>query len=178
MRPRIRSGNNRPNRSHGRNEPSLSRRALSLRVCEWLQWRAVNGNLKEVSCRKALLELHRRGLIPLPAAEESCFERSCAKPPADRLIDVPELQCTLKQLGEIEIVASPAGTARLRKYGTASWSDSTTWEKGLCAVLRSAIWSVVRGTNGGCPGLQCSDVAFEGARQVYRVDGRGSACQS
>jgi hypothetical protein len=88
-----------------KSEPSLSRRALSLRVCEWLQWRAANGNLKEVSCRKALLELHRRGLIPLPAAEESCFERSCAKPPTDRLIDVPELQCTLKQLGEIRIVA-------------------------------------------------------------------------
>lgn len=86
-------------------EPSLSRRALSLRVCEWLQWRAANGNLKEVSCRKALLELHRRGLIPLPAAEESCFQRSCAKPPADGLIDVPELQCTLKELGEIGIVA-------------------------------------------------------------------------
>lgn len=86
-------------------EPSLSRRALSLRVCEWLQWRAANGNIKEVSCRKALLELHRRGLIPLPAAEESCFERSCAKPPTDGLMDVPELQCTLKQLGEIRIVA-------------------------------------------------------------------------
>ena len=88
-----------------RGEPSLSRRALSLRVCEWLQWRAANGKLKEVSCRKALLELHRRGLIPLPAAEESCFERSCAKRPADGLIDVPELQCTLKELGEIRIVA-------------------------------------------------------------------------
>ncbi len=86
-------------------EPSLSRRALSLRVCEWLQWRAANGRLKEVSCRKALLELHRRGLIPLPAAKESCFERSCAKLPADGLIDVPELQCTLKDLGEIRIVA-------------------------------------------------------------------------
>ena len=86
-------------------EPSLSRRALSLRVCEWLQWRAANGKLKEVSCRKALLELHRGGLIPLPAAEESCFERSCAKLPADGLIDVPELQCTLKDLGEIRIVA-------------------------------------------------------------------------
>ncbi len=88
-----------------RSEPSLSRRALSLRVCEWLQWRAANGKLKEVSCRKALLELHRRGLIPLPAAEESCFERSCAKLPVDGLIDVPELQCTLKELGEIRIVA-------------------------------------------------------------------------
>jgi hypothetical protein len=86
-------------------EPSLSRRALSLRVCEWLQWRAANGKLKEVSCRKGLLQLHRRGLIPLPAAEELCFERSCAKLPADGLIDVPELQCTLKDLGEIRIVA-------------------------------------------------------------------------
>jgi hypothetical protein len=74
-------------------------------VCEWLQWRAANGKLKEVSCRKALLELHRRGLIPLPAAEESCFERSCAKLPADGLIEGPELQCTLKELGEIRIVA-------------------------------------------------------------------------
>jgi len=88
-----------------RGEPLLSRRALSLRVCEWLQWRAANGKLKEVSCRKALLELHRRGRIPLPAAEESCFGRSCAKLPADGLIDAPELQCTLKELGEIRIVA-------------------------------------------------------------------------
>jgi hypothetical protein len=86
-------------------EPSLSRRALSLRVCEWLQWRAANGKFKEVSCRKALLELHRRGLIPLPAAKESCFERSCAKLSADGVLDVPELQCTLKELGEIRIVA-------------------------------------------------------------------------
>ena len=88
-----------------RGEPSLSRRPLSLRVCEWLSWRAANGKLKEVSCRKALLELYRRGRIPLPAAEESCFGRSCAQRPADGLIDVPELQCTLKQLGEIRVVA-------------------------------------------------------------------------
>jgi len=88
-----------------RGDASLSRRALSLRVCEWLQWRSPNGKPKEVSCRKALLELHRRGLIPLPAAEESCFERSCAKLRADPPVDVPELQCTLKDLGEIRIVA-------------------------------------------------------------------------
>jgi hypothetical protein len=87
-----------------RGEPLLSRRALSLRVCEWLQWRSANGKLKEVSCRKALLELHRRGLIPLPRADESCFGRSCAEQPGDTLLDAPGLQCTLKELGEIEIV--------------------------------------------------------------------------
>jgi hypothetical protein len=86
-------------------DPSLSRRALSLRVCEWLDWRGHTGKLKEVSCRKALLELHRRGLIPLPAAHKSCFRQSCAEPPTDQMIDTPELSCSLDELGEIKIVA-------------------------------------------------------------------------
>jgi Domain of unknown function (DUF4338)/Transposase DNA-binding/Transposase Tn5 dimerisation domain len=49
-------------------EAGLSRGALSRRVCEWLSWRTVLGKLKAVSCRVALLKLHRRGLIRLPAA--------------------------------------------------------------------------------------------------------------
>jgi hypothetical protein len=88
-----------------RADPSMSRHALSRRVCEWMQWRATNGRLKEVSCRKALLELHRRKLITLPSAQKSCFKRSRHKPPADRRIDIPKVQCTLKALGTISIVA-------------------------------------------------------------------------
>jgi hypothetical protein len=88
-----------------RGDPSLSRRALSRRVCELLEWRAANGKLKEVSCRKALLELHRHGLMALPAAEESCFQRFCPEPPVDRRSEAPELRCTLEELGEIRIVA-------------------------------------------------------------------------
>jgi hypothetical protein len=49
-------------------EPGLSRAALSRRVCQWLNWRTALGQLKEVSGRVALLKLHRRGLIQLPAA--------------------------------------------------------------------------------------------------------------
>ena len=86
-------------------DPSISRRALSLRVCEWLQWRAANGKLKEVSCRKALLELHRRKLITLPAAKKSCFMRSSRKAPILGRIHTRKVQCTLKGLGEITIVA-------------------------------------------------------------------------
>ena len=82
---------------------SLSRRALSLRVCEWLQWRAPNGRLKEVSCRKALLELHRRRLVVLPVAEKSCFKASRPQPSNAREIVVPKLRCTLKELGEISV---------------------------------------------------------------------------
>ena len=83
----------------------MSRHALSLRVCEWLDWRAANGKLKEVSCRKALLELHRNGVLVLPAAEESCFKRCGPEPSVPRLSEAPELWCALEELGEIRIVA-------------------------------------------------------------------------
>ena len=86
-----------------RADPSLSRRALSLRVCELLQWRGPNGRLKEVSCRVALLKLYRRGLISLPAAEGSCFGRPGSKQPPNPLIALPELECTLDNLGAIKI---------------------------------------------------------------------------
>jgi len=85
-------------------DSSLSRRALSLQVCELLEWKSPNGKLKEVSCRKALLELHRRGLISLPASEDFCFGRRRSKRPGKAPVSVPELKCRLKELGEIGIV--------------------------------------------------------------------------
>lgn len=48
-------------------EPERSRRALSRLVGEWLNWRTALGRLKEVSGRVALLTLHRRGALALPA---------------------------------------------------------------------------------------------------------------
>jgi len=103
--------------------PLLSRRALSLRVCELLQWKSPNGKLKEVGCRKALLELHRRNLISLPAAEESCFRPHGFKPPPDLLIAAPELKCTLDELGEIRVV--PVSS----RYGKASPIWNTLMER-------------------------------------------------
>lgn len=84
-------------------EPAISRRALSRRVCEWLDWRAPDGKLREVSCRKTLLELERRGHVALPACEEvPGFAPEAAKrrpPPA-----MPEVRCRLEELGAIEVV--------------------------------------------------------------------------
>jgi hypothetical protein len=87
-----------------RGDPSLSRRALSRRVCEWLDWRAANGKLKEVSCRKALLALNRDGRIVLPVADPSCFQRERSEAPVDQSSPAPELCCTLEELGEIRIL--------------------------------------------------------------------------
>ena len=47
-------------------EPGLSRCGLAQRVCEWLGWKGPNGTFRHMSCRVALLKLHRQGIIPLP----------------------------------------------------------------------------------------------------------------
>ena len=48
--------------------PDLSRRALSREVCEQLGWRCVDGKLKQMSCRVALLKLERGGQIRMRPA--------------------------------------------------------------------------------------------------------------
>ena len=48
-------------------DPTRHRFALSKVVCERLHWRRANGQLKDMSCRVAMLRMHRDGLIRLPA---------------------------------------------------------------------------------------------------------------
>ena len=50
-----------------RAHPGASRQQLSYRVCELFDWRKPDGSLKDMSCRVALLRMHREGLIELPA---------------------------------------------------------------------------------------------------------------
>jgi hypothetical protein len=46
--------------------PGLSRSELALTVCELLEWRRPNGNLKARECREVLEDLERRGDLKLP----------------------------------------------------------------------------------------------------------------
>jgi len=50
-----------------RAHPRASRQQLSYRVCEFFDWRKPDGSLKDMSCRVALLRMHREELIELPA---------------------------------------------------------------------------------------------------------------
>jgi hypothetical protein len=52
-----------------RTHPKASRQQLSYRVCEAFDWRKADGSLKDMSCRVALLRMHREGLIELPAPQ-------------------------------------------------------------------------------------------------------------
>ena len=46
--------------------PGRTRAQLSRLACRLLQWRKADGGLKEMSCRVAMLRLHREGLLQLP----------------------------------------------------------------------------------------------------------------
>jgi hypothetical protein len=48
--------------------PDLRRAPLSRLVCELFQWRSPNGQLKEMSCRVAMLRMQEDDLIELPPA--------------------------------------------------------------------------------------------------------------
>ena len=96
-------------------EPSISRLDLSRRVCRELDWHTPDGRLKDMSCRKALAELNRQGLVTLPDPDQTF---GFQKPrPVSSDLDVPELQCSLQDLGLVEV--SPV-TSRYSK-------DSRAW---------------------------------------------------
>jgi hypothetical protein len=56
-------------------EPALRRSPLSRRLCELLGWYKPNGELKDMTCRVALLRMHEQGLITLPASRNTAARR-------------------------------------------------------------------------------------------------------
>ena len=51
--------------------PGLSRRRLSVKVCEAWQWVQPNGQPRDMVCRGLMLALHRAGHIELPAKRQA-----------------------------------------------------------------------------------------------------------
>jgi hypothetical protein len=47
--------------------PTFTRFRLSKEVCQLFKWLKPDGNLKDMSCRVAMLRMHRDGIIDLPA---------------------------------------------------------------------------------------------------------------
>jgi hypothetical protein len=83
-------------------EPTISRRALSRRVCRWLDWKDSNGKPKEMGCRVALLRLHRQGVIALPECKAPEF---IPQPPGDpSFAGMESLRCRLEELGKVELI--------------------------------------------------------------------------
>jgi len=55
---------------------SINRAQISREVCSALNWIKPDGNLKEMSCRVALLRMHRSGILELPTPQRADPNRS------------------------------------------------------------------------------------------------------
>jgi hypothetical protein len=79
--------------------PTISHRALSRQICEELDWRSANGQLKEMSCRKALGKMQASGIITLPKLQNSYNFTHQVVNSVTPII--PEFNCNLAELGEV-----------------------------------------------------------------------------
>lgn len=122
--------------------PEISRRALSRRVCELLDWRHADGRLKDMSCRKALSCLHKNGSLQmLDAVYNPAFSRRTVQ---QEFICAP-ISCSLQELGSVTLVLIDN---RLSK-------EAHTWKSLMklhylgdhlfCAGLRYLVHSSVHG---------------------------------
>lgn len=84
--------------------PGLSRRRLSAKVCEGWEWKQANGALRDMVCRGLLLMLHRAGEIELPAVRfvtrNPFVER---ERPAPVLLDMTPVTASVKELRPLEV---------------------------------------------------------------------------
>ena len=82
--------------------PGISRRALSLQLCDVWQWRQPNGTPCDAICRGLLLWLHRAGHIQLPAPQWTTrkpWRSRTSAPPV--LIDTTPIATSLGTLGPL-----------------------------------------------------------------------------
>src|SRR5271165_6776975 len=79
--------------------PRLSRRKLSSKLCEAWDWKQANGALRDMVCRGLLLMLHRAGEIELPAVRQVSLNPFVQRnKPQAILIDTTALTDTLADL--------------------------------------------------------------------------------
>ena len=91
-------------------DEGLTRTELSREVCRWMNWRAANGELREMACRLALLALEKRGDLMLPS-RRSCVRGQMVAQHWEGIDDRP-LRCDLDELGEITLLSVRAGEDR------------------------------------------------------------------
>jgi hypothetical protein len=85
--------------------PALSRRRLSVKVCEAWQWAQPNGQWRDMVCRSLMLVLHRAGLIELPAKRRAPHNNAIAhrRVAVIETYDTTPLTGSLAALGPLEI---------------------------------------------------------------------------
>jgi hypothetical protein len=86
---------------------------LTYRVCEVFDWRKPDGSLKDMSCRVALLRMHRAGLIELPAPRRKVSPcRSFARR-TEQAEPGPLLEAPVHELADLRLEVVERSTSAL-----------------------------------------------------------------
>lgn len=85
--------------------PGLSRRRLSVKVCQAWNWVQPNGQPRDMVCRGLMLALHRAGHIELPAQRQSPPNNAIAHRQVAPVepCDSSPIQSSLAELGPLEL---------------------------------------------------------------------------
>jgi len=92
--------------------PKFNRMRLSKEVCRILQWLKPDGDLKDMSCRVAMLRMHRDGLIELPPPSHK-------KPPQKKIQFTSKTDpqspvvCSANQLSQLHLQMVTKATSAL-----------------------------------------------------------------
>lgn len=101
-------------------EPELSRRELSRRVCDLLNWRTPSGEPKAMNCRVALLRLQRLGQIRMAAAAPFPAPRKRVEGKVrGAVVQRAEVRRQLRQVQPVELV----------RVGSADSEASRIWNE-------------------------------------------------
>lgn len=131
-------------------EPTLSRAALSRQVCEWLDWRAPNGRLKQMSCRVALSKLEHRGVIRLPPPRDRSFARRLGPTTAAVLAEPAALEGPLTEIGPVELIKIGSADSKVSRVWNELMRHHYLGSGPLCgAQMRYLIHSTRHGWLGG-----------------------------
>jgi hypothetical protein len=104
-----------------RTNPQATRQRLSYLVCEALDWRKPDGGLKDMSCRVALLRMHREGVIELPPPLHKVnpcrsFGRRTAQAEPGPLLEAPVHELGALRLERVERQASALWNEYIDRY--------------------------------------------------------------
>jgi hypothetical protein len=97
--------------------PHCNRFNLSKMVCRQLQWLRPDSRLKDMSCRVAMLRMHRHGLICLPPSQIKNGSKNCR----------PKLTPASEPQKSISLPAREFGKLLLRPVSTKK--DSSLWNE-------------------------------------------------
>jgi len=100
-------------------DPSLKRAPMSRKLCEMFEWRKPNGELKDMTCRVALLRMQADGLITLPPSQQtSGVRRKPNFPPTEATHPQAPMPQPVHELGALSLnpVATTAASRLWNEY--------------------------------------------------------------